>query len=143
MSTSQRTKILHLHKALGWLECFARFTSIAWKTDSLLLDGIPGFAAPAVLLARLLDKPVLALVSEADLQVIAQSPLGLAGRMLRMCEYVVAGNEQVKQRIISKYGLKDRKVIVLPYETCDKETGEARRSPQIIRQLQALLNGDN
>ena len=81
MSIPQRMKLLHLHKTLGWFECFARFTSIAWKTDSLLLDGIPSFAVPAVLLARLFDKPVLALVSEKDSQVIAESPFGLAGRL--------------------------------------------------------------
>ena len=143
MSIPQRMKLLHLHKTLGWFECFARFTSIAWKTDSLLLDGIPSFAVPAVLLARLFDKPVLALVSEKDSQVIAESPFGLAGRLLRTCEYVVASNEHVKQHIISKYGIKDRKVIVMHYEACDEETGGARVSPQIVRQLQSLLNGDN
>lgn len=136
-------KLFHLHKTLGWFECFARFTSIAWKTDSLLLDGIPSFAVPAVLFARMLDKSVVVLVSEEDLKSFAKSKLGIEGRLLHMCEYVALQDGAMRQIVSNHYDIKARKVIVLPYEVCDAERGAIRMALESIRWLQSLLDGDN
>ena len=139
MSPPPKTKVLHLHKALGWLECFLRLLSISWRTDSLLLEGMPGFAVPAVLFARMFNKPVVALITEGDLQDISRSILGLAGRLLPLCDFAVVSSENVRRQILSRYGLKQRKVIVLPFEAA----GEGGVAPQVLLQLQSLLNGNN
>ena len=133
-----KTKILHLHKSLSWLECLLRLVAISWKTDSLLLEGMPGFAMPAVLFARMFRNPIVALISEEDLQDISRSTLGLAGRLLTLCDYAVVSNETVKQQILSQYGLMEREVIVLPFEA---KTNKDEIAAQVVLQLQSLLSG--
>lgn len=143
MPLPEKMKSLHLCKALGWLECLTRLMSTQRRTDSLLLDGLPGFAVPAVLFAKLFDKPVMVLVSEENLNSFSKSKLGITGRLLRMCDYVVVKDEVMKQTVANRYGIKARKVIVLPYEVCDEENGAIKMTPENIRRLQSLLNGDN
>ena len=143
MPLQNKMKSIHLCKALGWLECLAKLMSTHWRTNSLLLDGLPGFAVPAVLFAKLFDKPVMVLVSEENLNSFSKSKLGITGRLLRMCDYVVVKDEVMKQAVANRYGIKARKVIVLPYEVCDEENGAIKMAPENIRRLQSLLNGDN
>lgn len=143
MPLKNKMKSLHLCKALGWLECLARLMSTQRRTDSLLLDGLPGFAVPAVLFAKLFDKPVMVLVSEEDLKSFLKRTFGISGRLLRRCDYVVVKDEAMKQVVSNRYDIKARKVIVLPYEVGEAETGEIKMAPEDIQRLQSLLNGDN
>lgn len=139
-SSQKKASVVLLHKSLCWFECLARLMTTHWRTDVLLLDGLPGFAVPAVFFAKLFDKPVTVLVKDKELRTFSGTGLGV--RFLRMCRSFVVCDESVKQHISSKYGIRSKYLFVLPHEAYSIEKGSPRIAPESMPYLQLLLHGD-
>lgn len=105
--------LVRLHAPFRWLEIIIRLLTTHRDIDVFYIIGTPQFAVWAILLSKILNKPVvLALTGKAE---IFDREKNWRNKIFSKCSCYIATTHEIKQGFIERGGIKARKITILPH----------------------------
>ena len=104
--------LIRLHAPFRWLEIILRLITTHRNIDSFYILGTPKFAVWAVIMAKLLGKPVTMALTRRD--EIFDTSLNWRNKIFSKCDQYVAISHEIERGFIQNSKISPNKVTVLP-----------------------------